>query len=80
MEKLLKKEDVAAVLQVSPRTAYTYMQQMPHMTEPIRVYESALRAWIAEKTVYPAEKRAARKTAWTHRNTEIRMIPRRRSS
>lgn len=56
MEKLLKAEDVARVLQVSQRTAHSYMQQMAHMTGPIRVQESALREWIAARTVRPGEK------------------------
>ena len=53
MEKLLTPDDVAQVLQVSRRTAYRIMHQMPHMETPFRVAETGLRAWIAGRTVAP---------------------------
>jgi predicted DNA-binding transcriptional regulator AlpA len=53
MVKLLKPEEVAKILNVSRRTAYEYMRQMPHMEEPFRVAEEALEAWIRAKTVAP---------------------------
>ena len=54
MDKLLTPDDVAQVLQVSRRTAYRIMHQMPHMETPFRVAETGLRAWIAGRTVAPA--------------------------
>lgn len=54
MDKLLTPDDVAQVLQVSRRTAYRIMHQIPHLETPFRVAESGLRAWIAGRTVSPA--------------------------
>ena len=54
-------DDVAAALQVSRRTAYTYMGQMIHLAGPLRVSESSLRAWIIERTAGPGEKGAGRR-------------------
>jgi hypothetical protein len=56
LEKLLTPDDVAAILQVSRRTAYTIMHQMPHLERPFRVSESGLRAWLYERTAQPEEK------------------------
>ena len=53
MDKLLTPDDVAQVLQVSRRTAYRIMHQMPHIETPFRVAETGLRAWIAGRTVSP---------------------------
>ena len=50
MEKLLTPDDVATILQVSKRTAYTIMHQMPHMERPCRVSELGLRSWIDKQT------------------------------
>jgi len=55
LEKLLSPDDVAAILQVSRRTAYTIMHQMPHLERPFRVSESGLRAWLAGRTVSPQD-------------------------
>ena len=63
MDKLLTVDDVAEILQVSRRTAYTYMGKMLHLNQPLRVSESALRAWIAGRTVDPEqEKKKGRRT------------------
>ena len=40
MDKLLTADDVAEVLQVSRRTAYKIMHEMPHMESPFRVAEA----------------------------------------
>jgi hypothetical protein len=56
MDKLLTPDDVAAILQVSRRTAYTIMRQMPHLERPFRVSEAGLRAWLYERTAQPEEK------------------------
>lgn len=53
MEKLLNVDDVAEALQVSRRTAYAIMHQMPHLQRPFRVAEGALRAWMAQRTAGP---------------------------
>ena len=55
MDRMLTVDDVARVLSVSRRTAYTYMAQMIHMDSPRRVTEYSLRAWIAERTAGPDE-------------------------
>ena len=44
MDKLLTPDDVAGILHVSRRTAYTIMHQMPHLEKPFRVSEAGLRA------------------------------------
>jgi hypothetical protein len=56
IERLLAPDDVAAILQVSRRTAYTIMHQMPHLERPFRVSESGLRAWLYERTRQPEDK------------------------
>ena len=76
MERLLRVEDVMDIVQVSRRTAYTYMQSMLHMERPLRVTEAALKEWIAERTKAPAGMRPERKT-W-HRAETITRIPRRK--
>ena len=53
MDKLLTPDDVAAILQVSRRTAYTIMHQIPHLERPFRVSEAGLRAWLYERTAQP---------------------------
>ena len=53
VEKLLKVDDVAAILQVSRRTAYDYMAQMIHLEKPLRVTEAALREWLTARTAPP---------------------------
>lgn len=56
MEKLLSPDDVAAILQVSRRTAYTIMHQIPHLERPFRVSEAGLRAWLYERTAQPEDR------------------------
>ena len=53
MERLLTPDDVAEILQVGKRSAYTYMGQMVHMDSPLRVTEEALREWINKRSVDP---------------------------
>ena len=79
MEKLLKVDDVAQALQVSRRTAYTYMEQMIHLDRPRRVSEYGLAAWIRARTVDPAmQGKGKKKTAVRPMKTPITHIPRRR--
>lgn len=86
MDKLLTVDDVAGILQVSRRTAYTYMRQMVHMERPMRVTEKALAGWItgrmtapADKTMMPREgKQKAPAWGLPGRNTGDYHIPRRR--
>lgn len=56
MNKLLTPDDVSEILQVSRRTAYTIMHQMPHLEKPFRVSEAGLRAWLYERTRQPEDK------------------------
>lgn len=60
MDRLLTAENVADIMQVSTRTAYGYMSEMPHIDRPRRVTEGVLRAWIVGRTVVPAEKKTGR--------------------
>lgn len=73
MEKLLKVEEVAEVLQVSKKTAYGYMGQMIHMENPLRVSEGSLRAWINERTRAPEEKGRAGKAQTRSGSTRMPM-------
>ena len=79
MEKLLTVNDVADILQVSRRSAYLYIREMPHMQSPLRVTETALRGWIWERTRVPGEKpkqqSAVKRTAMSMADYRI---PRRR--
>ena len=84
MDKLLTPDDVAQVLQVSRRTAYRIMHQMPHMETPFRVAETGLRAWIAGRTVAPAMEntgntKARQRAAEIPLVGEVYKIPRRRA-
>lgn len=84
MEKLLTPDDVAHVLQVSRRTAYRIMHQMPHLETPFRVAESGLRAWMAGRTVDPAMEnqgkgKARQRAAKIPLVGEVYKIPRRRA-
>lgn len=54
MRNMLTADDVAAVMRVSRRTAYTYIRQMPHTEKPLRVDEEDFHAWIDGRTVAPA--------------------------
>lgn len=53
MERLLTADDVAKALKTSRRSAYRHMHDMMHLEAPFRVTETALRAWIAQKTTLP---------------------------
>lgn len=55
MDKLLKVEDVAEVLQVTRATAYKYIRQMRHMENPVRVTEGDFRAWMQMQMAMPGE-------------------------
>jgi len=84
MDKLLTPDDVAQVLQVSRRTAYRIMHQMPHIETPFRVAEAGLRAWIAGCTVAPAmentgKAKARQRAAKIPLVGEVYKIPRRRA-
>lgn len=84
MEKLLAPDDVAGILQVSRRTAYTIMHQMPHLERPFRVSESGLRAWLYERTRQPEGKGKGKQKARRGREqmtaaADFR-IPRRRAA
>lgn len=50
MEKLLRAADIADRYCVSDDTARTYIRRIPgHMEKPLRVTESQLREWEAER-------------------------------
>ena len=53
MEKLLSPPQVAEIMSISTRSAYTIMHRMPHIPQPLRVSERALRDYIDRQTVYP---------------------------
>ena len=78
IEKLYTPKEVAATLQVSVRTAYKIMHDMPHMQRPFRVAESALWAWMRNNTQSPAEpiRKRPRREKWP--TSEDWHIPRRR--
>ena len=84
MDKLLTPDDVSQVLQVSRRTAYRIMHQIPHIETPFRVAETGLRAWIAGRTVAPATEntgkaKARQRAAKIPLVGEVYKIPRRRA-
>ena len=88
MEKMLTPDDVAQALQVSRRTAYTYMEQMIHLDRPRRVTEYSLREWMRERTAGPDEPKANGKGKKKARQKPLKMalmgndyrIPRRREA
>jgi hypothetical protein len=54
MERLfMTADDVAEVLGVSKRTAYTYIAQMEHIDRPRRATARGFQAWIRARTVDP---------------------------
>ena len=53
IDRLLSPEDVADIMSISKRSAYTVMHRIPHMDSPLRATERALREYIESKTVYP---------------------------
>lgn len=50
---------------VSRRKAYDIMNSIPHMEQPLRVTEQALREYIESKMVYPVRMRKVTKTMVT---------------
>lgn len=40
-------------MSISKRSAYTVMNQIPHMAQPLRVTERALKDYIEGKMIYP---------------------------
>ena len=85
MRKLLTADDVAEIMRVARRTAYTYMRQMPHMESPLRVAEEDLFAWIDGRTVAPAATGKAKpapviRFQRPQRGADEWRIPRRRSA
>ena len=69
MDRLLTPDDVAEIMQVSRRTAYAIMHQMPHMMRPFRVSEAGLRAYITSRTEAPREERAPGRASRAPRRT-----------
>ena len=53
MRNMLTADDVAEIMRVTRRTAYTYMRKMPHTESPLRVAEEDLAVWIEGRTVAP---------------------------
>ena len=65
MEKLLTPADVASILSVSKRTAYSLMKGMARIERPLRVTEGSLREWLADREITPGEKpKYKRKPNW----------------
>ena len=79
IDRLYTPEEVAEILQVSVRTAYKMMHQMPHMQRPFRVAESALWEWMQRKTMAPAETPRKRPKREIRPVCEDWHIPRRRA-
>ena len=84
MDKLLTPDEVANILQVSRRTAYRIMHQMPHIATPFRVSETELRVWMGRKTVDPSMIETKGKGKTRQRAAKIPLvndyhIPRRRT-
>lgn len=79
IDRLYTPEEVAEILQVSVRTAYKVMHQMPHMQRPFRVAESALWAWMQGKIMAPAETPRKRPKCEIRPVSDDWHIPRRRA-
>ena len=47
-------EDIAARYGVKPKTARSYMREMVHRENPLRVTERAVKEWDAKNTFPPA--------------------------
>lgn len=77
MERLLTADNVAEILQVSKRSAYSYMRDMPHLDRPLRVSETSLREWINARTMAPAARQSTRPKG-KHTSMETYRIPRRK--
>ena len=85
MQKMLTADDVAAIMRVTRRTAYTYMRKMPHTESPLRVADEDLAAWIDGRTVAPkatGKAKPAQVIPFQRRRpaTDEWRIPRRRSA
>ena len=74
MERLLTADDVAQVLKTSRRSAYRHMHDMVHLETPFRVTETALRAWIAQKTTIPYTDRKTPRRPVKTAEIERRMV------
>lgn len=59
---MLSPEQVADIMSISKRSAYTVMNRIPHMEQPLRVTERALREYIESRMVYPIQTRRRRAT------------------
>jgi hypothetical protein len=55
IDRILTPEDVQEILHTCYRTALQIMNSIPHFKvgKGVRVYESILKSWIIDKTVYP---------------------------
>lgn len=59
MERLfMTADDVAEVLGVSKRTAYTYITQMEHIDRPRRATARGFQEWVRARTAAPGGKAA----------------------
>ena len=57
MEKMLSAKDVAGIIGFKDMDkARRVIRECVHMENPLRVSESALEAWIAGKSILPANK------------------------
>ena len=73
MVAMLTADDVAGILKLSRRSAYTVMRGMPHTEKPLRVTERALTEWVERRTIYPTQTgRKARTTDGTRTKIERR--------
>ena len=51
LQKLYSPQDIAERYACSLCTARRYIRQMRHMEDPLRVFESDLKAWETKRTV-----------------------------
>lgn len=69
-DRLLTVSDIQERYQCSPNTARNYIRRMEHMEKPLRVRESVLREWEANRTRSAGESYLTRK-----RRKVVPMIP-----
>lgn len=63
MDRMLRVKEVGEILGYrTPDVIRKTMRQMVHMEQPLRVSESALQAWINQRTFRPAEQAAEQPT------------------
>lgn len=74
-DRLLKAAQVAEILQVGVRTAYTIMHDMEHVERPFRVRESALERWILEHSAGPGRTLADELKPTRGRNRQKTILP-----